>query len=658
MSLACIINFGLRLFLGSNERLIESAIACSSDLLLNVRINTDCEIDLLLHKNSEYRLVVKPGFGCPYDIRVDEWRISVSSTSSITNVFEPRGFGRLTKQKFNVSFPSMQFTALFLDWLGCIYFGIHDGRAFPKRFFFDGETAAGAEYSGPREMDGNGLISLPFMVEVIEGETCSWTDISSIYMQFAVGTEWYAKGLNRREERPDWMNKIPLWINTHWQENDVLEKNGGKPSVVLERVKQFKNVIGDDIPIFMHWYEWSLLGYKDSDYTDCPQGSVCGFDSHYPNYFPARDNFENTVKALQQINVYTIPYINGRLFDKSLEAWASDPSVKASAVVSENGEFADENYGNDVHFAAICPATDWWMVTMSEVCKRLVDSGVSGVYLDQLAAGDPVPCFNEMHEHAPGGGSSWTPGTNKILDSVRMTIGDDKLIITESNVEQLIGSVDTFLTLVAYDNLDSLVPAFQYIYGGGLFITAGAEFFESDVTEDNGSRFMAKLTKMFMLGSQLGWMSLGGRDNQKPPMGLLDVLMMPENRPLVEAMKELIRQRMDPLVTEFFSRGRLVKEINHNAYIWRNEGNFLAIACNPDSEPNSSAPIEFQLVDLIHSSTPLYIYSFSDGSWILVLDQVRTVDAGLRLKPDPRSCEMMYINSIEQDGDTIHFETA
>ena len=124
------------------------------------------------------------------------------------------------------------------------------------------------------------------------------------------------------------------------------------------------------------------------------------------------------------------------------------------------------------------------------------------------------------------------------------------------------------------------VKAFPAIYGG-YYVAAGAEFFQSDLTGTSDLATMphsdcavddsmkvscgydgineeqcqfndccwsptqdgvpscflapmegssddvwaAKLTEQLLTGSQLGWQSMGGRDNQNPPMGVYDLLM-------------------------------------------------------------------------------------------------------------------------------------
>jgi len=55
--------------------------------------------------------------------------------------------------------------------------------------------------------------------------------------------------------------------------------------------------------------------------------------------------------------------------------------------------------------------------------------------------------------------------------------------------------------------------------------------------------FCAKLAQQFLTGVQLGWISLGGRDNQDPAMGLFDLLMDPSQDASAAFVARLSRAR-------------------------------------------------------------------------------------------------------------------
>jgi hypothetical protein len=94
-----------------------------------------------------------------------------------------------------------------------------------------------------------------------------------------------------------------VWINSHWQQNDIFELAGGDPTVVTRRVSAVHAALDLTAPLALHWYEWDRLGYKEgSNYTECASEETCGFDTHYPEYFPERDGFNQTMAALRELD--------------------------------------------------------------------------------------------------------------------------------------------------------------------------------------------------------------------------------------------------------------------------------------------------------------------------------------------------------------------
>ena len=76
----------------------------------------------------------------------------------------------------------------------------------------------------------------------------------------------------------------------------------------------------------------------------------------------------------------------------------------------------------------------------------------------------------------------------------------------------------------------------------------GAVFYQTDFI--NPDVFAAKVAKQFLFGAMLGWFSLGGRDNAKPPVALFDLLMSPAHDSEVFYVKLLsdARQFLGPFI--------------------------------------------------------------------------------------------------------------
>jgi hypothetical protein len=75
------------------------------------------------------------------------------------------------------------------------------------------------------------------------------------------------------------------------------------------------------------------------------------------------------------------------------------------------------------------------------------------------------------------------------------------------------------------------------------YLAMGAEFSQADF-HPSPDVFAAKVAKMLHFGAQLGWFSLGGRDNQDPPMALFDDLMSRDHDEEIAFLSTLARTKL------------------------------------------------------------------------------------------------------------------
>ena len=126
----------------------------------------------------------------------------------------------------------------------------------------------------------------------------------------------------------------------------------------------------------------------------------------------------------------------------------------------------------------MCPHTTLWQATIAETVGKLTnDYNTDGVYIDQIAAAGPRPCWDPTHNHTLGGGDHWVTGYAEMLRQVRAASGGSKILLTESNSEPFMNGINLFLTLVGFATGDLpggpgqtvMVPAFQAVYGTALY---------------------------------------------------------------------------------------------------------------------------------------------------------------------------------------------
>eukprot|EP01061_Rhynchopus_euleeides_P041274 TRINITY_DN7162_c0_g1_i2.p1 TRINITY_DN7162_c0_g1~~TRINITY_DN7162_c0_g1_i2.p1 ORF type:complete len:906 (+),score=269.64 TRINITY_DN7162_c0_g1_i2:50-2719(+) len=464
------------------------------------------------------------------------------------------------------------------------YMGTHDSAGNTKGFNFNVQqsypatgqaivTSVVPDSGLPlNNVAGNFVVTL----SVFDGD---WWDSAQIYRAWALpNAEWTKLGpVSGRQDIPSWLNNVPVWVNSHWQGNDIFNTSGGDPQVVQQRVLAVqdrfgvKSKFGADLGL--HWYEWDTLGYEEgSNYSKCGSEVTCGFDTHYPEYFPTRQGFQGALKTMQGAGVRVAPYINGRIFDIDTKKWGNDQATKFAAKNLQyprlNPKSSDlsnyyESYGSEARFNVMCPHTDYWQDTISDVTQELVNTyGVDGVYLDQIASAGPRPCWDASHNHTLGGGSHWVSGYREMMLKARQKQKGTPIYLTESNAEPFMDVMTVYLTLVGYATAPfvgerSIANVFNAIYGG-YYYGMGAEFYTTDFVP-NPDVFSSKIAKQLLYGGLMGWFSLGGRNNQNPPMGIYDQLMDSQYDPEVSYLQKLTEARLK--VSDFFVNGRTGRDL-------------------------------------------------------------------------------------------------
>lgn len=127
----------------------------------------------------------------------------------------------------------------------------------------------------------------------------------------------------------------------------------------------------------------------------------------------------------------------------------------------------------------------------------------NGVYIDQIAAAAPQPCWATNHGHARGGGDYWHKSYRHLIDSLRSNhLEPGNILISEENAECYIDMFDLLLTVNSPHNGCKIVPLFPMVYSDRL-ITAAYTYSPTDRV--NRGDFLYQTMQCFLYGSQLGW---------------------------------------------------------------------------------------------------------------------------------------------------------
>ena len=140
----------------------------------------------------------------------------------------------------------------------------------------------------------------------------------------------------------------------------------------FDAVKSAAEYFGDGLGV--HWYFWHNHPY----------------DTHYPDYLPAKEGFAGMVRAVQQSGARVTPYINGRLWDPAADSYKRDRGYDASCRKPDGSLYTEIYPTSKVLNTVTCPSTAIWHRKIIGLVDSLQTGlGVDGVYIDQISAAAP-----------------------------------------------------------------------------------------------------------------------------------------------------------------------------------------------------------------------------------------------------------------------------
>ena len=237
---------------------------------------------------------------------------------------------------FEARYPShasaMQFV-LVHNGDGALYYGTEDRRGCGKTYsvqcthktvVFNDAIPASAGWIE------NGTFRLPW-TSVVGFAPEGWEDaVVRWYRPFTFTTEWGSKPLSARNI-PQWCYNADAWVRAKYVGDDT-----------FDAVKSAAEYFGDGLGV--HWYFWHNHPY----------------DTHYPDYLPAKEGFAGMVRAVQQSGARVTPYINGRLWDPAADSYKRDRGYDASCRKPDGSLYTEIYPTSKVLNTVTCPSTDIW----------------------------------------------------------------------------------------------------------------------------------------------------------------------------------------------------------------------------------------------------------------------------------------------------------
>ena len=378
---------------------------------------------------------------------------------------------------FRGNYPSsrcpVQFMA-FNQGAAGLYVAAHDGEARPKELVIAaGNNVTFSTYAENMGVPGSRVCS-PFPV-VVQGYVGDWWQAAKIYRDWASQQVWTQKGLIAdRADIPAAFKELGLWQNAGGSPG---ERNDDQLRILRQMKKAFQVY---SVPVGNHWYQWHTIP----------------FDTSYPEYFPAKPNFEVAVRNLVKQGVVVMPYTNGRLWDRDIKSFQDEGIL--GACKQRSGEVYTEIYDSKRRLSPMCPYSPIWQKKLLDIATGLRNLGVNAIYFDQIGAMSPALCFDKTHGHSLGGGSHWVNGYRKALNAIKKDLHGKVAVTTENTAEPYMDNIDGFL--VWLDRFDNDVPLLPAVYSGYTIYFGSPQDWK-----DNIDAYVMAQGRDFLWGAQLGW---------------------------------------------------------------------------------------------------------------------------------------------------------
>jgi len=383
-----------------------------------------------------------------------------------------------------------------------IYFSAEDPLAVSKTYTADGSNGRllmAFYVSAPRDPGAAGARHFaPTCCGALELYRGKWFELGQVYRKFlARSAPWYDKTIPRTDT-PSWFMKNPLWI-----------VNLGQNRSRLPAVR------------YLNEYFEVPTSYIVSIIT-APGGGA----GRYGPVYQLRPEVLDCIRELGEEGIRFLTYTNPRL-------WYSGPgaekmnnystsgrlwSVKDEKGVPHSLRFDGEDY------VAPCLGEDKWLHYLCKRTKWLSETGISGIYHDQLPVSVPFVCHDPTHGHKVGDPSVWAKGglwryCDYLMGDLRRE--HPEIVHTgEDASEPYVNKIDGFLPWRF--GRPGHVPLFQSVYVPRVqFLARGGDMHSVPGSYES---FFPKYAEQLCYGEQIGWIEYNAVAYPSPRRGYLKKL--------------------------------------------------------------------------------------------------------------------------------------
>ena len=371
---------------------------------------------------------------------------------------------------------TMQFLALQHKNELC-YFAAHDPRPALKLFLFEPDKKKKLIAVMPqvktRIKFGENYESFPWIMECTTGD---WFDAASIYRKFTLTASWTQGGTLADGKTPAWYQNTPM----------VLLRMCRGPGFDVEDFKQVADFL--QVPMVLHYYMW----HKNA------------FDANNPYLFPTVPRFRQEMRELQETGYKVMPYLNSYSADITIPEW--DIMQECAIRKNEKQEMHLAMWSQNHTLAAMCPNSPLWTRSMNMQTMRLVETGVDGIYIDEVPASPAYNCYADNHQHEVGDEHALVEGHQKFFQNIQKEskeIDMPVILTSEGCAEPYMRYTDAFL--IGNANHRYQVPLFMAVYHDYM-MGFGKYMFTQELNNPKfAGAIISKNAQQFSFGCQFGW---------------------------------------------------------------------------------------------------------------------------------------------------------
>lgn len=370
-----------------------------------------------------------------------------------------------------------------------------------------------------------------YHITTIKGD---WYNVCKYYRDFGIKNNapaFKSGKIISRNDIPDWLKNNIYWMRWY---NHIGRKG-------YEGVLSTTEYVG--IKPALHSYSWS---------------TQFEFDTRYPNFYPAKEEYKKDVDYLEKLGYNIMPYTNAHLVDMGLSQIAKDLGSDLLSVDC-NGKYYPEPYfpekGTD--FNACCIKSPYYKAYYDEMIKCIKECPFNALYIDQIGASYQTLCFNTNHNHNVGGGDYYVKTYNELIDELRKDLSEIKgepiPLSTEDSAEAFnfdfwIRCNDSMAENMETPMIETIFSQYRMYFGDHLYDkweSKSPDFSEYEPYDGNITA-IHKVGVSLVNGIQVGWCA-----------GAVDELN--KHKEFGKVYKDIIYARQAGL--NYFNHGELMRKV-------------------------------------------------------------------------------------------------